>query len=163
MKTILTLAFAIAFSTTLFAQKDAGKEEMKRVILGEKKGSTSYPKSGDERDVYGGRDDRTVYGNERNRRYEERDLYGSRERQIYEINRRYDIKIRSIENNRALSRSERERIIRQLEADRRREINRINDRHNGNDRDDDYKKPKKGKGNNGNHYGWSKGKGHPHR
>lgn len=167
MKTLFTLLLSTIIISSAFAQTDAQKEEVKRVILGEKKGPTSTPKTGDDRNVILG-DDRTVYG-ERGSRYPERyptTSGTSRERRIYEINREYDEKIYSIRNNRTLSRSERERIIRQLEADRRRRLAQVNDRPYGNGErsyeEDDYKKDKKNKGNNGNHYGWQKGKGNPH-
>ena len=159
--TFLLLSFSIA--TAGFAQTDAKKEEAKRVILGGKKEtSTPAPETGDGRTVILG-GDRDVYG-------ENRTSYpntsGTREQRIYEINRAYDAKIISIRNNRTLSPAEKERIIRQLEADRRRKINAVNgNNNNGNEARDDkeYKKSKKHKGNNGNHYGWQKGKGNPHK
>ncbi len=169
MKTILTLLFSFIALSTVFAQTDAEREEAKRVILGEKRGSTSKPKTGNDREVISGGEDRTVYG-ERDRRYPDRyptNTSTSRERKVYEINREYDAKINSIRANRTLSASEKERIIRQLESDRRRKLDRLNDRYKGNRErsyeDHDDKKSKKYKSNNGNHYGWQKGKGNPHK
>jgi hypothetical protein len=161
MKYILTLLLSSLLVTATFAQTDAEKEEAKRVILGDKKGTTTYPKSGDDRTVYGGRNERYP------QQYPARYPTTSRERRIYEINREYDAKIYSIRQNRTLSNSEKERMIRQLEADRRRKINALSDdyykRNRRYDDNDDYKKSKKHKGNNGNHYGWQKGKGNPHK
>jgi hypothetical protein len=162
MKKTTILLLSLGVATAGFSQTDAQKEEARRVILGGKKEtSTPAPKTGDGRTVILG-GDRDVYG-------ENRTPYpttsGTREQRIYEINRAYDAKIISIRNNRTLSPAEKERIIRQLEADRRRKINAVNGEYNGdNDGDDNrYKKNKKGKGNNGNHYGWEKGKGNPHK
>lgn len=165
MKMIIPLLLSFITVTTVFAQTDAQKEEAKRVILGEKRGSTSTPKTSDNRDVILGGDDRTVNG-ERGSRYPANT--GTKEQQIYEINREYEAKSHSIRNNRTLSASEKERIIRQLESDRRRKTARINDRYSGNgersyEGRDDYKKTKKNKSNNGNHKGWQKGKGNPHK
>jgi hypothetical protein len=161
MKNILALFLSLMLVTAAFAQTDAQKEEAKRVILGEKKGSSTPSKTDDGRSVILGGDNRTVYGS----RYPEHyPTTTSREQRINEINRAYDAKIYSIRNNRHLSSSEKDRIILQLEADRRREINAVNTSYYGkvkHDRDDDYKKMKKG--NNGNHYGWEKGKGNPHK
>ena len=74
------------------------------------------------------------------------------------MNREYDAKIRSIRNNPNLSRSEKERIIRQLEQDRKKKIRQISDH-----RRSEYGKNKKYKKNPGKHKGWSKGKGNKHR
>lgn len=169
MKTILTL-FISFITISTFAQSDAEREEAKRVILGERKGSTSTPKQDEDRDIILGGDNRTVYG-DRNRRYPESYPTTSgtaRERQVYEINRAYDQKIYSIRNNSRLSRSEKERIIRQLERDRRYKIEQVNNRYYGNnersyENRDTYKKDKRYKTNKGNHYGWERGKGNPHK
>ena len=163
MKTILTLLLSFGVFAAAFAQTDAEKEEAKRVILGERKVSGPVARRDDDRTIILGGDDRTVYG-KRSNRYPQ--TYGSsRERQIVEINRAYNEKIYSIRNNRTLSRSEKERIIRQLELDRRRSIDQLrNDRYDNrfDDNQSRYKKSKKYKNNNGNHYGWQKGKGNPH-
>lgn len=169
MKNILTLLICTLLVSAAFAQTQAQKEEAKRVILGPKK--TSTPTSGDDRSVILGGDNHTVYG-EGDPRYPDRypSTATSREQRIYEINREYDAKIYSIRNNRTLSRSEKDRIIRQLEAERRRRIAAVNGSYSGRDRrhdededHDDYKKSKKYKSNPGNHYGWEKGKGNPHK
>jgi len=170
MKYILTLLFTVTLFTAAFAQTDAEREEARRIIFGDKKGSTSYPKSGDDRNVILGGDDRTVYGGTE-RRYPERypaTTGSSRERRIYEINRAYDAKIYSIRQNRTLSRTEKERIIRQLETERRRELAQVNG-HNYYSKDkrytddDDCTNGKKYKKSKGNHYGLDKGNGNPHR
>src|SRR5215217_6407088 len=128
MKNILTLLVGSLLVTAAFAQTDAQKEEAKRVILGSKKTSTSTSKTSDNKSVIlGGDDNRTVYG-ETDRRYPDRypSTSTSREQRIYEINRTYDAKIRSIRNNPTLSASEKERMIRQLEVERRRRIAAVN-------------------------------------
>lgn len=166
MKKIRTLLLSVTLVTTAFAQTGAEREEAKRVILGERKNSTSYPKSGNDRNVILRGDDRTVYGG-RSSRYPQRypTTYGtSRERQIYEINRAYDARIYSIRHNRTLSRYEKERIIRQLENERRRKINQIADRYSQDRRynDDACDDDRKNKRNKGSRYGWRNGKGNPH-
>lgn len=161
MKRISTLLLSVTLFTTAFAQTDAEREEAKRVILGERKSSTSYPRSGDDRDVIYD-DNRTVYGG-KNSRYPERypTTYSSKERRIYEINREYDAKIYSIRQNRALSRYEKERIIRQLESERRRKMAQVTDNYSKDRRyntdDDDCDDNRKNKRNKGNRFGWSNG------
>ena len=167
MKKIMTLLVCLGAVTFASAQNTREMEDVKDIILGPRK-SDGNTRNGD-KDVVLGRDDR---------RYDERNRYPSstsRSTEANRINREYDAKIRSIENNRTLSRSEKERAIRQLESDRNRKLRQINERYDNdrrryNDRDDDdrrYSKDKKykakKKGNNGNHYGWEKGKGNPHK
>ena len=170
MKKIITLLLTIGAFTSVFAQTQADKDEARRVILGQPKNKTSYPTQ-DGRNVILGSDGRRVYG-DNGSRYPDSYPNGSAQQQIDQINREYNNKIYSIRNNPTLSSAEKERMIRQLENDRNRRIQQINNRYNNNnnnrrrydDDDDDYKKEKKhGKGNNGNHYGWEKGKGNPHR
>ena len=166
MKKILTLALCLGAVTFASAQSTREMEDVKDVILGPRKSSGGDTRTSD-KDVILGRDDR---------RYDERSRYPSstsRSTEANRINREYDAKIRSIENNRTLSRAEKERAIRQLEADRNRKLRSLDERYSKdrryNDRDDDrnYSKNKKykskKKGNNGNHYGWEKGKGNPHK
>lgn len=166
MKRISTLLLFIILFSTAIAQTDAEREEAKRMILGERKGA-AYPKSGNDRDVILGRDNRTVYGGT-NRRYPKRypTTYGtSRERRLYEINREYDAKIYSIPWNRTLSSYEKDRIIRQLESERRRKLDQLNDSYYGKDsryNNDDCNDNKKYKKKTGNHYGWRNGKHNPH-
>jgi hypothetical protein len=165
MKKTSILLLSLSVATAAFAQTETQKEEAKRVILGGKKETSTpapAPKTGDGRTVILG-GDRDVYGE--NRTSYPTSNGSTREQRINEINRDYDAKIRSIRFNRTLSPAEKERIIRQLEAERRRKINAVNGEYNGNTDGDDnrYKKNKKGKGNKGNHYGWQKGKGNPHR
>nr|MBA2762646.1 hypothetical protein [Segetibacter sp.] len=93
---------------------------------------------------------------------------GTRDQQIDQVNRDYDQKINSIRNNPTLSSVEKERIIRDLNNERAKRIRAINNNYKNRDKDDDdddddNKKNKKYKKNNGNHYGWEKGKGNPHK
>lgn len=107
------------------------------------------------------RQDRRVYDNRDNRSpYPDG---ASRDAQIEKINREYDSRISSIRNHPHLSFEEKERRIRQLEAQRERRIRNIYNDNRGYDDDDDYKKNKKYKQNNGKHLGWEKGKGNPHK
>ena len=168
MKKIMTLLLCFGASYLASAQSTREMEEVKDVIMGPKKGSGST-RTGDDKEVILGRDDRRVYDDNRTR------TSGSTE--ANRINREYDAKIQSIRNNRHLSSAEKERAIRQLENDRNRRLRSLDERYSKNrrynDRDDDddddrrYSKNKnyksKKKGNNGNHYGWQKGKGNPHR
>ena len=154
MKNILALLLSFMVVTAAFAQTQ--RDEAKSVILGRKKTTTSTSKSEESRNVILGRSDR----------YPSTYPASSRAQRIAEINREYDAKIRSIQNNPTLSRSEKDRLIRQLEAERRREIDAINGSYSGkrkHDDDDDKSEKHKRKGNNGNHYGWQKGKGNPHK
>ena len=155
-KKIITLSLSFVVFTAAFAQSPK-IEEAKDVITGRKK--TTQPQESDRsvKDVILGR--RTE--DQSTTRYPD-GTYGSRESQIEQVNREYDQKINSIRNNPYLSAEEKDRMIRQLEAERRRKIKSINNRYEDRDDDDDYKS-KKVKKNNGNHYGWEKGVGNPHR
>ncbi len=146
----------------VFAQSQK-TEEAKDVILGRKKsGSTNQ----NPRDIIlnGGNENGPIYGPNN---HPDNYPYGSRQQRIEQINRQYDAKIQSIRNNPYLSTEEKRRIIRELNAERARKIRAINNDHNrdydDDDDDDKYKKDKKYKSNNGNHYGWEKGKGNPHK
>lgn len=183
MKRIVTLLItAVAFSSS-FAQSSEDMEEARRIILGDRKDTRTSSPSSDPKDVVLGPNDRRVY-DRRDTRYPS--TSSSRTEQI---NREYDAKIRSIRSNRNLSSAEKERIIRDLNNERARKLRGVNGDRRYNDRrdedrrkyedkryehrrydrrdddDDDYKKNKnkKSKGNNGNHYGWEKGKGNPHK
>jgi hypothetical protein len=180
MKKVVTLLITVAAFGSSFAQSN-DMEEARRIVLGERKDSrSSYPN--DPRDVVLGSDERRVY-DRRDDRYPNRYPTTSRSR-TEQINREYDTKIRSIRNNPHLSSAEKERIIRGLNNERARRIREVNGdyrkyqdkrryedrryddrRYDRRDDDDDYKKykDKKHKGNNGNHYGWQKGKGNPHK
>jgi hypothetical protein len=162
MKKIITLLVLFGAYTAVSAQTT---EDAKRVILGQKKGTQTSP-SGDSKDViFGG--DRRVY-DENGNRYP---TTGSNGSQIDQVNREYDRKIYSIRNNPDLSTAEKERIIRQLEAERARKIKAINRQYDDRrddrryDDDDDRNDGKKyGKNNNpGKKLGWEKGVGNPHR
>ncbi|HEX2536623.1 MAG TPA: DUF1542 domain-containing protein [Chitinophagaceae bacterium] len=168
MKKIITLLLAAGAFGSAVAQ--TAQEDARRVILGGKnKSSRTTDRNSDSRDVVLGGDDRRVVYGESGNRYPS----GSREASIDGINRQYDAKIQSIRNNRNLTAAEKERIIRDLNNERNRQIRAIssrNDRYERRDNsryddDDDrrYKKNKRYKGNNGNHYGWKKGKGNKHR
>lgn len=143
MKKFTTLLIAVAAFAGAEAQSNK-IEEAKRVVLGG-----------------GGNNDRDIY---EERRVGSRDYpYGSsRDAEVNRINREYDLKIQSIQNNRYLSSAEKERTIRQLNVERERRIreldNRYDDRNRDRRYDDDYRN-KKHKSNNGKHKGWTKGKG----
>ncbi len=169
MKKILTLIICAGAFISAFSQTN--DEEARRVILGGKnKGSTTETSRDrqDPRDVVLGGRNRRVY-DEQGNRYPS----GTREQAIDQVNREYDQKVSSIRNNPNLSNAEKERIIRELNNERARKIKAVNNSYKNRDRDrdrddddddDDYdKKDKKYKKNNGNHYGWEKGKGNPHR
>lgn len=167
MKQLVTLALSFLIIGSTFAQTEAEREEARRIILGQKKGSA--PGSKESREVILGGDNRRVY----DERYPENYPTGSSSRsaEIERVNREYDQKIQSIRYNNSLSAAEKERIIRQLESDRRKRIHAINKYYNedqkrykkydddedDDDDDDDDRKYKKG--NNGRHLGWEKGKG----
>jgi len=155
MKKIITLVLAVASFAAVKAQTT--KEEARKVILGESKGSKTTPAQNPRDVILGG----GTNGGDRPTSYPGNYPSGSREAQINQINREYDAKIQSIRNNRYLSQAEKDRAIRQLESDRARKIREINNRYYG-DRDNAYKY-KKNKGNNGKHLGWEKGKGNPHK
>ena len=174
MKKIITLFFCIGAVSAAFAQTTAEQEEARRVILsggGAKKTDNDTRNS---RDIILGGDGRIYDERDRNTNYPYPGNYpnsGSRQGRVDQVNRDYDAKIRSIRNNRQLSNAEKERIIRDLNNDRARVIRQINGRYENDrryedrrdrryDNDDDKKKYKS---NNGNHYGWEKGKGNPHK
>ena len=139
----------VALAASAFGQTD--REEAKRVILGRgsNKGNTSsHPKDV----ILGGGNQTSTYPSG----YPTTN--GSRDQQIAQVNYEYDQKIQSVRNNGYLSAEEKARAIRQLEADRNRRIRQINKAY-----DDNRENKGKGKGNNGNHYGWEKGKGNPHK
>ena len=174
MKKIITLFLCVSAVSAAFAQT-SDKDEARRVILsggGAKKTDNDTRNS---RDVIIGGDRRIYDERDRNTNYPYPGNYptsGSRQSQIDQVNRDYDAKIRSIRNNRELSNAEKERIIRDLNNDRTRMIRQIDGRYETGRRtedrrdrryDDDRDDRKKYKGNNGNHYGWEKGKGNPHK
>ena len=148
MKQLITLL--IATSTFVAVHAQTSKDEARRVILGQGKGSSST--SGNGRDVILGGGNRSSYPNS----YPDNYPSGSRQSQIDQVNREYDAKIWSIQNNRTLTQAEKDRMIRQLEQDRARRIRQI-------DQSGDYNYGKNGKTNHGKHLGWEKGKGNPHK
>jgi hypothetical protein len=165
MKKIITLLLCVGAVASTFAQTSA--EESRRIILGKQDETERERQERTSKGVILGREDRKV-NNETGTRYPN----GSSAQKVREINREYDAKVQSIRNNRTLSAAEKERTIRQLNADRARKIRDIKARSNDNrryddrkDRDDDDRnyKTKKNKSNNGNRYGWEKGKGNPHK
>ena len=175
MKKIITLLLSFSAFTAVFAQNTRDMEDSKRVILGAPRNPTypnqTYP---NQKGVILGNDGRVYGGN--GTTYPQNYPYpnsSSRDVQINNINREYDAKIYSVRNNRYLSYAEKERTIRQLEIDRARAIRDVNNQYSNNNkryndrdrRDDDRDEDryKKQKGNNGNHYGWEKGKGNPHK
>src|SRR5687767_10323095 len=124
MKHIVTLALSFLIVGAAFAQTQAEREEARRIILGQQKGST--PGSKESREVILGGDNRRIY----DERYPETNGSSSRAAEIDRVNREYDQKIQSIRYNNSLSTTEKERIIRQLESDRRKRINAINKYYN---------------------------------
>ncbi len=147
MKQLFTLLALFALTVTSYAQSNEEKIERSRdIILGKDQRTTETDRS---RDVVLGRrsDDGGVYEN----------------RSSTEINREYDRKIRQVRNNPDLTRAEKERIIKRMEQERRDRLRKVNSRDGdydrNRDRDDQYGKNKKVKGNNGKHLGWEKGKG----
>jgi hypothetical protein len=174
MKKIITLFFCVGAVTAAFAQT-SDQDEARRVILSGGRAPKTDQDTRNSRDVILG-GDRRVY-NEGTTNYPYPGTYptsGSRQAQVDQVNRDYDAKIRSIQNNNRLSNAEKDRIIRDLNNDRSRVLSQINGRYDNNNRryddrrdrrydDDDRDDDKKYKGNNGNHYGWEKGKGNPHK
>jgi hypothetical protein len=143
MKKIITLLFSVGLVASAFAQSD--RDRAADVILGGGRHTTgtSYPTT------------TTQYPT------------GSQQDEINAINRDYDNKVASVQANGSLSQAEKDRIIRQLNAERARRINAVNRRYgqrsdNNNNNGNGYNGKKNGK-DNGNHYGWQKGKGNPHR
>lgn len=155
MKRILTLLIALGVFGAVSAQ--TSKEEARRIILGQGKNGGGNTSERSRDIILGGGD------NDNNNRRTYPNSYPSSNSRVDQINREYDAKIYSIRNNPNLSQAEKERIIRQLENDRRRKINQVNDSRRDRDDDRKYKKHKKYKSNNGKHKGWTKGKGNPHR
>ena len=159
MKKLITLLFAVAAIGSVQAQ--TSREEARKVVLGGSKGTTTTgtePRKDGPRDVVLGPGTSTG------------STEASRQAQIDEVNRDYDAKIYSIRNNPTLTAAEKEEAIARLERDRARKIRAI--RNAGSVATDDgykdvkknkNKKAKKAKSNNGNHYGWEKGKGNPHK
>jgi hypothetical protein len=163
MKHIVTLALSFLIIGAAAAQTQAEREEARRIILGQqKKGST--PGSKESRDVILGGDNRRIHEEQYPGTYPNGS--SSRAAEIERVNREYDSKIQSIRYNNSLSAAEKEKIIRQLESDRRKRINAINKYYNEDgkrnkkyDDDDDNNGHRNHKGNNGKHLGWEKGKG----
>jgi hypothetical protein len=167
MKKIVTLFICVGAVTAAFAQTSE-QDKARRVILSGGGATTKTDKdTRNSRDIILG-GERRVY-DEPSNKYPYPGTYptsGSRQTQIDQVNRDYDAKIRSIRNNGQLSSAEKERIIRDLNNDRARVIRQINGRNETDrryDGDDNYNNNKKYKSNNGNHYGWEKGKGNPHK
>lgn len=141
MKKLVTLLLAMGVLASLHAQN---REETRRVILGEPRDNGGYS----------GRDDRgVVYGRNGNDRYP--DVYSNNRRNgIDRVNRDYSRKINSIRNNPHLSNAEKERTIRQLERDRRQQLDRMNRKNN---RDRRYEENDRySRSDNGKHKGWYK-------
>jgi hypothetical protein len=165
MKKIITLFFAATSFVVLHAQ--TSKEEARRVILGQPKNTngSGNPSTNGRDIILGGGNNGNTYPTSYPGNYPNNYPYGSREAQIDQVNREYDAKIYSIRNNGNLSPSEKERMIRQLEADRARRIREINKqsgsynkKNKKHDDDDRYERHDNGK-----HKGWEKGKGNPHK
>ncbi len=162
MKQIITLLLCAGSFASVHAQTSA--EESRDIILGKRTGPGSTQNDPRSRDVVLGRNDGRVY-----RENGARTSYPSSTTQQREVvNREFDRKVESIRNNRTLSASEKERTIRQLNKDRAERLQALNGRSSNRRYDDrdrrdwddkNYNKSHKQKSNNGNHYGWQKGKG----
>ncbi|HVG12436.1 MAG TPA: hypothetical protein VM843_05490 [Flavisolibacter sp.] len=163
MKQIITLLLCAGSFASAQAQTSA--EESRDIILGKKTGPGSTQNDRSSKDVILGRNDGRVY-----RENGTRTSYpsGSNAQQREAVNREYDRKVESIRNNRTLSAAEKERTIRQLNKDRAERLRALNAQRDNRRYDDGderawenktYKKSKKSRSNNGNHYGWEKGKG----
>lgn len=142
---------SVAF-VSLHAQS---REQTRDVILGNPQNNGTY-----------GRNDRgVVLGRGNNGQYPNGSYGNNRQYQIDQVNREYDSKINSIRNNRYLNNSEKDRMIRQLEIDRQRQIEQINRQYynNGYGRYDNDNDDRDDRRDNGKHKGWYKGKGNPHR
>jgi hypothetical protein len=158
MKKIITLLFAVAAIGSVQAQ--TSREEARKVVLSGSKGTTTTtgtePRKDSPRDIILGTGTSTSSD-------------ASRQARIDEVNRDYDAKIYSIRNNPTLTAAEKEEAIARLERDRARKIRAIRNEGSEDATDDNKdvkksnKKAKKAKSNNGNHYGWEKGKGNPHK
>src|SRR5690606_32635583 len=148
MKQLFSLLILFALTATGYAQSNEEKIERSRdVILGGDRRTSDADRS---RDVILGR------------RTNDRGIDNS---SSTEINREYDRKIRQVRNNPDLTRSEKERIIRRMEQERKDRLRNVDnrrydrDRNRDRDRDDRYRNNKKAKGKNGKLHGWENGKG----
>jgi hypothetical protein len=171
MKKFITLLLALGAVATTFAQS---RDDAKDIILGRKTGTPN-----DTRTTPQNPNDVPVFGRNKNGTTNYPNTSGDRQAQVDQVNREYDAKIASVRNNPYLSASEKQRTIDQLNKDRAKRIREINGsaghvyknnkkHHDGDNEDDDEgnghgNERSKSKGNNGNHYGWEKGKGNPHR
>ncbi|MER3463567.1 MAG: hypothetical protein C4329_03240 [Chitinophagaceae bacterium] len=149
MKKIITLLLATAIISSVFAQSSDEKARAKDKVFGNHKGTTQYPNG-----------------------YPTNYPSGSREAAIDQVNREYDQKIASVQNNPYLSASEKDSRIRQLNQDRQRRIDEINRQYGANEKhgkrknkhhDDDDDSYKNEHHDNGKHLGWEKGVGNPHK
>jgi hypothetical protein len=138
MKKIITLICCFGLFGSAFAQ--TGRDRAGDVILGGGNTGQGYPST-------------TQYP-----------VGTQQQDEINAINREFDTKVASVQANNTLSAAEKDRIIRQLNAERARRIREVNRRYDQNGAaGNDKKKVKKNGKDNGNHYGWEKGKGNPHR
>lgn len=160
MKKLITLLIATGAFAALHAQ--TSKDEARRVILGQEK-KTSSTTSRNGRDVILGGGNENTYPNS----YP--NTSSTRRAEIDQVNREYDRKISAVRSNPMLSAEQKARMIRQLEQERARRIREIRQssgnvyRKKGKKYDDDEYERGYGKGNNGKHLGWEKGKGNPHK
>ncbi|RYZ23049.1 MAG: hypothetical protein EOO16_06610 [Chitinophagaceae bacterium] len=134
MKKVFTLLFLVGVAGGAFAQSDRAAD----VILGGNRTATQYPS-------------------------------GNQQEEINAINREYDLRISDVRISSNLTAAEKERRIQVLNQERARRINAVNRRYSGHsttdrdyDRNNGKQKVKKNGKDNGNHYGWEKGKGNPH-
>lgn len=175
MKKLLLLLLCAGTFFTTFAQN---REDAKRVILGGSKNGKNRGNTTDNpKDV--------ILGGGNSGTYPYPNTYpsgSSRNQQVDQINREYDLKIQSVRNNPYLTPAEKERAIRQLNIDRARRIREVNGtygrnddrrykhgKHRGHEDEDDDDNDEyehnhhEGHHDNGRHLGWEKGRGNPHR
>ncbi|HEY8661078.1 MAG TPA: hypothetical protein VIL78_18745 [Hanamia sp.] len=121
MKKIITLLFFVGAFATSFAQYDHQQNNNNE----RNRGNDQYGQRHDDDNSYG----RNVYDN--------RNSYPARERgyQIDQINRNFNYKIQSIQNDRYMRRREKREAIRHAENERARQIQMVNARFMGHDRD----------------------------
>lgn len=166
MKKMITLLIAVVAVSSVFAQTAEEKARARDKVFGNHKNGqypSSYPGS------YPNSYPQTYPGNYPSG--------SSQQAQIDQINRDYDAKIYSVQNNPYLSPAEKDRQIRQLNNERNRRIQQITQngygsnnhrkykKHHDDDDDDDRGNGRGyGKNNNpGKHLGWEKGRGNPHK
>jgi hypothetical protein len=158
MKKIITLAIAIAAVSSVFAQSQDDRARAKDKVFGNHTGTTypsNYPTTYP-----------TNYPQSYPASYPTNYPNGYPQGQADQINRDFNARIASVQNNPYLSRSEKARQIRELNAERERTLHSINNQYgydNGRRRDRDDDRYEDRNHDHGRHLGWEKGRGNPHR